>query len=219
VQETLSQDPRSSFFKLFQAMNYTGEAVHMAELLGAAFIVEVFHRPSRDGKKVYANLKGPGGYNVKGTTVQDRVTGKPVVVDVPPALTEPRAFIWDIADLGDWYSIYIPGEWAEQRDSTTGEVIRPAASKNVLQERIAAARNWSQHPLAAVAKFGGDPRRPPPEELERLQREELERQQREELKARQEEIRRHSNAALDAARAKYLKESKRKKGPRKGRSA
>lgn len=71
AQETLDLRENANFLKLFGAMNYAGKATHMAELLGEAFIVEVFHKVSADGKKTYANLKGPSGYNVKGPVVQD----------------------------------------------------------------------------------------------------------------------------------------------------
>ena len=79
AQETLSLDAKSNFFKLFAAMNVSGRNTHMAHLLGEAFLVEVFHRKSADGKKVYATLKGPLGYNVRGTAIHDPISGKRVV--------------------------------------------------------------------------------------------------------------------------------------------
>lgn len=154
VQETLSFSDKANFFKLFAAMNYAGKATHMAELLGEAFIVEVFHRKSKDGKKTYANLKGPNGYNVKGTTVQDPLTGKPVLIEVAPAITELKAFIWDLADKEMWDSIHIPGQYEERKDEK-GVVVAPARSKNVIQEKIMSAKNWKAHPLAAIVDAGG----------------------------------------------------------------
>lgn len=154
VQETLSLDEKSNFFKLFTAMNVLGDESHMALLLGKPFIVEVFHKRSADGKKVYANLKGPNGYNVCGTTIKDPCTGEPVLIEVAPAVTELKAFIWDGADLEMWDSIYIPGEYEERRDEQTGAVVSPARSKNVLQELIKKAKNWSSHPLSAIVDAG-----------------------------------------------------------------
>ena len=151
VQETLCLSETASFFKLFAAMNHAGNATHMAEFLGEPFIVEVFRRRSMDGKNVYAYLKGPDGYNVRGTTVQDPLSGKPLLIEVAPALTEPRVFVWDIADKDMWDSIHIPGEWAERKDEKTGEVISKARSKNVIQDRIKKAKNWLRHPLAALS--------------------------------------------------------------------
>jgi hypothetical protein len=150
VQETLSLDPDKSFFGLFSAMNYAGKATHMAELLGEAFIVEVFHKRSRDRTRVYANLKGPNGYNITAPTVKDEITGKAKAIQVAPAITKLLLFSWANADKDDWDSIYIPGEYAERRDDQTGEIVSPAHSKNVIQEKIKKGRNWPAHPLAAI---------------------------------------------------------------------
>lgn len=160
VQETLSFNERANFFKLFAAMNYAGKATHMAELLGEAFVVEVFHKKSADGKKLYANLKGtsettpPGnGYNIKGTTVQDPLTGKNIALEVAPAITELKAFIWDIADKEMWDSIFIAGEWEERKEGD--KVTAPARSKNLIQQKIKSAKNWTACPCYAVVTTGG----------------------------------------------------------------
>lgn len=154
VFETLSRNEKAHFYKLFAAMNYAGKATHMAELLGEPFIVEVFHRKSKDGKRVFANLRGPNGYNVRGTTVQDPLTGKPMLVPVDPPITEIKAFIWNIADKAMWDSIHIPGVYEEKKDAQ-GNVTSPAKSKNRLQEKIMQAKNWAEHPLKAVVDAGG----------------------------------------------------------------
>ncbi|CAL8474487.1 hypothetical protein [Caballeronia sp. S22] len=157
VQETLSFDYESMFSKLFAAMNaaHGGTSTHMVQLLGKPFTVEVFHRPSRDGKKVYANLKGPRGYNVKGTTVQNPVTGKAVTLEVAPAITELKAFIWNLANKTMWDSIFIPGEYGERKNDN-GEVISPKRSRNVLQERIMRAKNFAE-----IREFVSGPSVPP----------------------------------------------------------
>ncbi|KWF80077.1 hypothetical protein WL93_24430 [Burkholderia diffusa] len=161
VQETLDMSYGSSFFELFDAMDRAcgGGAVHIAEMLGKPFIVEVFHRRSKDGKTIYADLHGPNGYNVKGTTVQDPLTGKPVVIEVAPAISEVKAFIWAIATAADWYGIHIPGEYPERR-AADGVLIRSARSKNVIQEKIAAAKNWGNHPLSKEAPFAPEMQEP-----------------------------------------------------------
>ncbi|WP_157643462.1 hypothetical protein [Burkholderia ubonensis] len=168
VQETLDMSCGSSFHELFDAMDRAcgGGATHIAEMLGKPFIVEVFHRRSRDGKTVYANLRGPNGYNVKGTALKDSRTGKPVVVDVAQAITDVKAFIWGIATTADWYSIYIPGEYPERRDAD-GSLVAPARSKNYIQERIASAKNWASHPLSKEVQLGPDPNAPTLEEMEK----------------------------------------------------
>ncbi|MEW6229727.1 hypothetical protein [Paraburkholderia ferrariae] len=145
--ENLVLNEKAHFYKLFRQMNYSGKAKHMAELLGEPYLVEIFHSKSKDGKRTYANLRGPNGYNVKGTTVQDPVSGKQFDVPVPPSSTDLKVFLWEFADREAWDSIYIPGEYPEQKDARTGEVIVPAKSKNVLQEKIMAAKNWPEHHL------------------------------------------------------------------------
>ncbi|WP_321899534.1 hypothetical protein [Paraburkholderia heleia] len=143
VRETLSLDANADFFKLFGAMNYAGKARHMAQLLGQSFLVEVFHKKSKDGKQARAVLKGPWGYNVKGPFYQDRHSGETVAVDVPPAITGFRYFIWNAADKQIWDSIYIEGEYEACTDKD-GREIAPAKSKNVLQEQIMKATNWPE---------------------------------------------------------------------------
>ncbi|MGK8202685.1 hypothetical protein ACRS8P_30340 [Burkholderia cenocepacia] len=168
VQETLDMSYGASFYELFDAMDRAcgGGATHIAEMLGKPFIVEVFHRRSRDGKTVYANLHGPNGYNVKGTTVQATLSGQHIVVEVAPAITELKAFIWDIATAVDWYGIHIPGEYPERRGAD-GALIKPARSKNVIQEKIAAAKNWASHPLSKEVPFAPELREPPRKQTRR----------------------------------------------------
>lgn len=145
VQETLSFSDKANFFKLFAAMNqaHGGTATHMVQLLGKPFTVEVFHRKSKDGKKVYANLKGPNGYNVKGTTVQNPIDGSTVTLEVPPAFTALRAFVWKMASLPMWESIHIEGFYEERKDDK-GVVISPRRSKDVLRNKIRAAVNFKE---------------------------------------------------------------------------
>ncbi|MDN7932039.1 hypothetical protein QZM52_12185 [Burkholderia metallica] len=161
AQETLDLSYGSSFSRLFDVMNaaHGDAATHMAELLGKAFIVQVFHIRSRDGMRVYATLKGPGGYNVRGTAIRDALTRLPVIVDVSPAITAIKAFIWDVADKEMWDSIYIPGEYPEQRDADD-VLIAPARSKNVIQEKIASAKNWATHLLSKEVNLGPSPQEP-----------------------------------------------------------
>jgi hypothetical protein len=155
ARETYGLTDRNHFLKLFRQMNYSGKATHMAELLGEPFLVEIFHTKSKDGKKTYANLRGPNGYNIKGTTVQDPVSGQMVTVDVPQAMTDIKVFLWDQACKDMWDSIYIDGEYPEQKDEKTGEVTRAAKSKNVLQDKIRSAKNFKE--IAALVEADAPP--------------------------------------------------------------
>ncbi|UEP33717.1 hypothetical protein LL998_10875 [Burkholderia ambifaria] len=155
VRECMDLTSTAHFFKLFGMMNYAGKATHMVQLLGEAFLVEVFHRKSADGKRTYANLKGPNGYAVKGPSYQDPISGSTVSVPVAPPITEPRAFIWDIADLEMWNSIFVGGEYEAKKDDK-GNVTQAARSKNVLQNYIKESLNWKEHPLAQIIDAGGE---------------------------------------------------------------
>ncbi|CAJ2950661.1 Uncharacterised protein [Burkholderia pseudomallei] len=42
-----------------------------------------------------------------------------------------------------------------------GTLIKPARSKNVIQEKIAAAKNWASHPLSKEAPFAPEMQEPP----------------------------------------------------------
>jgi hypothetical protein len=150
ARENFELRPDSHFMRLFRQMNREGKASHIAQLLGEPFLVEIFHIRSADGERTFANLRGYGGYNFKGTTVRDEVEGKRFTVDVPPAVTAIKIFLWEFADKESWDSIYIEGEYPEQKDARTGEVIAPAKSKNVLQDRIRSAKNW----LELAARLG-----------------------------------------------------------------
>ncbi|MGZ7173576.1 hypothetical protein ACXKTX_08055 [Burkholderia gladioli] len=164
AQETLDLTYGSSFHELFNAMNYAGSATHMAELVGAAFFVEIFHRRSKDGKRVYATLRS-GGYQVQPPVRLDEKSGLLVPVTIESAITAFRMFVWNMVDIGDWHSIYIPGKYPECKDEKTGEVVSPERSKNVIQEKIMSAKNWKTHPLA-VAGPGGSPNPPTGAEMQ-----------------------------------------------------
>jgi hypothetical protein len=174
LEESLSFTEKANFPKIFAMMNYAGGATHIAELLGDAFILDIFHKKSADGKKTFATLKGGpktqpvgNGYSIRGTTVQDTLTGKPVNIPVPEAATEIKAFMWDVADMDDWNSIYIEGKYDDRKDEKTG-VVTPGKSKNVIQNKIMSAVNWKDHPLAAaVAANGQEAEIPDAEDPER----------------------------------------------------
>ncbi len=161
VEEQLALSDRANFFKLFGKMNYAGKATHMAQLLGEPFLVKVYHKKSADGKRTYATLKGTNktepvgdGYAVTGPFYDDPLSGKQVVITVVPPSTQPKAFIWDVADKEMWDSIFIEGEYSERKDAE-GKVTSPAKTKNVIQGKIMAAKNWNTHPLHAILQAGG----------------------------------------------------------------
>jgi len=164
ITETDSQHVKSNIVKLFNKMNYEKSATHFAELLGNAYRGRVYHREyERDGQKmVHASLRNDDGYSITPPVIEviDEDSGEVVVkpIKVAEPLTELKLFLWDNPDAEQWASIYIDGEYPEHRDDS-GKLIRPARSKNVLQERIKSALNWMGSPMQILLEEGslGDP--------------------------------------------------------------
>lgn len=149
---------KANLFKLFQRMNYRQDAQHLVQLLGEGFKGEVFHDKWTDkaGKeRISAVLKGPAGYSIAPPRKEDEdsETGW-VDVAVPQALSEPRCFLWAQADLAQWASLYIEGEYPERKDDK-GVITAPARSKNVFQNKIKAAVNFQGSPIYVLLAANG----------------------------------------------------------------
>lgn len=143
----LSLNEKAGLFKLFQRMNYKQDAQHMAQLLGNGFKCEVFHDKwtDRQGKeRIDATFKAEdGSYAIFPPRKEDEdsETGW-VDVAVPEALSPIRCFLWHQADLEQWDSLFIEGEYPERKNDK-GEVTAKARSKNVLQNKVKSAVNFS----------------------------------------------------------------------------
>jgi hypothetical protein len=158
ITETLSLNEKANFFKLFSRMNYAGQARHMAELLGQGFKCEVFHDEwtGSDGKpRVDVTFKGQAGYSIMPPRVEseESETGW-VTTPVPSARSDIRCFIWQHADMAQWQSLFIEGEYPE-RKAADGKVT-PAKSKNVIQNKIKAAKNFVGSPMHQLLLAGGE---------------------------------------------------------------
>lgn len=151
ITENLSLNEKANFFKLFKRMNYTGEYTHMAQMLGKEFLGNVVHVKRGEGNdaKTYANLRDDGGYTIRAPFVEDVETGESRRVEVAPALTPVRCFLFDYATKEMWDSIFIDGRWDDQTDDA-GNVIKEGRSKNVHQDRIKAAINFTGSPIADI---------------------------------------------------------------------
>lgn len=154
VTEKLSQNEKAHYFKIFNAMNYDGQATHGAQLLGKHFLADVFVTEGKD-KKQYASLKGPNGYTIRAPIV---IKGDPldpdnqqkVVVPAPVrAQADNKVFLWDYASQEMWDSLFIDGEYEARKDEKTGKEY-PAKSKNVLQNKIKEALNWKGSPMQKI---------------------------------------------------------------------
>ena len=148
VEVTRSQDPRSANFGLFQRMNYKGEHKHFVQMLGQAFRGNVVHREGSSVTFADLDVKSIGSPTAEVVGDDGEVTLKQLAVG--PALTEPKAFLWNHSDLEDWDALYIPGEYPE-RKREDGTVI-PARSKNVLQAWIMGAANFEDSPIDVQLK-------------------------------------------------------------------
>lgn len=149
IEENLSLNEKANFYKLFKAMNYKGEATHIAQLLGEEFLGEVIHGVAKRSGNTYAKLKGDAGYTIRAPFVEDPETGETRKVPAGPQLSEIRCFLWDYASKEMWDSIFIDGQYDEERDAE-GKVVREARSKNVFQEQIKAAKNFEGSPIAEI---------------------------------------------------------------------
>lgn len=158
VTESYSLNEKANFFKLFQRMNYKQDAQHIVQLLGAGFKVEVIHDTwtDRQGKeRKDAVLKNASGYTIAPPRKEDEdsETGW-VDIAVPAALSAPKCFLWEHADMEQWVSLYIDGEYPERRDDK-GVVVTPAKSKNVFQNTIMAATNFVGSPMHTLLVAAG----------------------------------------------------------------
>ena len=158
IETNLSLNEKAHFYKLFQRMNHTQQAKHMAELLGNGYKAQIVHDKwtGLDGKeRITATLKAADGYTIQPARVEDdEVEGGWRALEVPPAISSIRCFLWDYADLDQWGSLFIDGEFPERKNDK-GEVIAKAKSKNVFQDRIKRAVNFGSSPMYALLTAGG----------------------------------------------------------------
>ncbi|CAH0444315.1 hypothetical protein LMG10661_00794 [Ralstonia syzygii subsp. syzygii] len=149
---TKSLNEKAQFYKLFKMMNYKGTAKIMAQLLGEDFTGKVYHKKFKrkdNTEGIAAQLKNPdtGVFDIRPPFVEDAETGESKRVNVAPAITPLKLFLWEMPSKAMWASIFIEGQY-EERKNDKGEVIAAARSKNKWQERIKAALNFKGSPIA-----------------------------------------------------------------------
>lgn len=137
-----SLSEKSGFYKLFRKLNHEGKARVFAELLGDAYRGLIRHeKGKKDESKTYATLRdADGNIQIAPPYYDDPESGERRVLAVPEPLSPLQCFLWDYADREMWDSIFIDGEW-EAKDG------QPAKSKNWIQNRIKAAKNWVGSPM------------------------------------------------------------------------
>ena len=148
----ISLNEKAGFKKLFDRLNYKGTATHIALLLGEGFRGNLVHREYKgtDGKpRIALELKTAEGWQIFPPRVEDAETGEMREVQVAPALTPLKCLLWSRPTRQQWESINIPGEYPAVLGED-GSVIRPARSKNYLQELCRAAENYEGSALQAL---------------------------------------------------------------------
>lgn len=166
LEDTLSLNERARFFKLFTRLNYAGKAVHCAQLVAGDESLGLAPMQPYKGKIMHRKYKRTDGsegvavelwdktnalYNIEPPRIPERdaeglETGGFTIMNVEAALSAPRIFLWDFADLDQWASIFIEGEYPERKNDA-GVVTHAAKSKNVIQNKIKLASNFIGSPI------------------------------------------------------------------------
>ena len=155
VKITKSINEKAGFKKLFLKMTYgRPDIVHMAQMLGEAFIVDIAHTGGQigtDGKKgrPYVSIKDASKeWTIRPPFFLDPLTKTRTDVPVPPPMSPLRAFVWALADKESWDSLFIEGSY-EKKDPA-GNVTN--VSKNWIQEAILKATDLAGSPVEQVIK-------------------------------------------------------------------
>lgn len=154
-----TQGANGGWIQLVAKLNHDKSITHVAQALGKAFKVEIIHNKKEvNGKEVvYANINRGKEYLIEPavrevTDDEGNITKEPVKVKDP--ISPILCFLWDYADMEQWNSLYIPGEYEEVKNEK-GEVERPARTKNVIQERIKQATNFIGSPIYNLLQAEG----------------------------------------------------------------
>ena len=146
---SLKKNDKSSYTKLLKAMIYGREKiVHMAQMLGEAFIITIEHNvvKGKDGNPdvTYANMFNEAkGWLISAPRVVDPITEVTTQVPVPVAINPKRIFLFANPNKPTWDSLFIDGtRTVKQADGTEKE-----ESKNWLQNKIKSAKNFPGSPL------------------------------------------------------------------------
>lgn len=161
VKLTKSLSEKAHYFKLFKKMNLDGQATHFAQLLGQAYLGTIRHdvwkdREGKDRTTAYLD-DADRNYTVRAPRIEqvDPETGdsKIIPVNVAPAITEPKLFVWDADDtlIGElWESIFI---------AKTGD---GDYDPNVFQREIKKAVNFEGSPVYRYLQAKGEVADTPP---------------------------------------------------------
>lgn len=157
---------KSGFFKLFSALNYAKDpAVKIpAQLLGkhVKVIVSVEEFTPEGGDLIQYGSIGNAldGFRITPPRIDivgddGMPTGEFRMINAPEVISQQRCFLWDYATQQMWDSLFIEGEY-EAVEAKDGKPARPAKSKNVIQEEIKQALDWTGSKMQSLLADGGE---------------------------------------------------------------
>ena len=152
IEVVISKSEKSNFIKLFRKLNWKGDAVHPAQLLGEPYLCEVVHAwakgddPKKD-KPAYANLQKDREYTFAPARKVDPLAGTTEDLKTPELLNPVRLFLYDMPTKETWDALFIDGTYEKD-----GKEI----SKNWMQERILSATDFEGSALQAMLGGLGD---------------------------------------------------------------
>lgn len=138
-EEPIGSGAKNNYSKLFKIMvaDFPG-AKNFGQLLGNAYLGEVFHREYESGgaKRIAAELKSRDkGIGIKSTLYEDPKTGELQRIKVDMPLSGYRYLEWANATVDMWDSIFIDGTFDDGK------------TKNKVQEKVKAAENFVGSPV------------------------------------------------------------------------
>lgn len=127
---------KSNFKKVFTQLACGDESIkHMAQLLGKGWQATITHNKSAKTGKTYANIG-----DFRKAVATDFETGEVKPLNVPPALKDIIVFIFNKPLKIMWDKLYIDG------------VNDEGNSKNFIQEKIMAAKNYQGSPVMQMVE-------------------------------------------------------------------
>lgn len=144
----MSQHEKSKAVKLFKALNSVGNtATHFVQKVSEQCLYQLQVKVIKKGDKTYNDFNfvdmsaaiNPVTYKAYGDNDMPKLEDKHIQV-----------FLWSQPSPAQWASIHIEGEWEAQVDKKTGEQIKPARSKNFLQEKCLTAIDFEGSPLQVM---------------------------------------------------------------------
>lgn len=147
----MSQHEKAKAVKYFKALNRVGnKATHFVQKVAEQCIYKL------DVGVETKNGKEYNTYDFTNLQVALDAEFNPYTNENTPTLDEShiQVFLWEQPTPEMWKSIHIEGQWEAQTDAS-GQVTKPAKSKNFLQEKCIAAIDFEGSPLQLMLQEQG----------------------------------------------------------------